>query len=78
MGGLLAAAEGRLMARFKFYLIGSSDAPVLDVEAADLRELNQQMSRSRFVEGHMTEADADGVLQGVLIATGRIQLVMEI
>jgi hypothetical protein len=65
------------MARFKFYLIGSSDAPVLDVEAADLRELNQQMSSCRFIEGHMAEGDVDGVLAGMLIATSRVQLVME-
>jgi len=65
------------MARFKFYLIGSCDAPVLDVEAADLRELHRQMSCDRFIEGHTTQADADGVLPGVLIATSRIQLVME-
>jgi len=65
------------MARFKFYLIGSSDAPVLDVEAADLRELNETISRNRFIEGHMTEPDGDGVLHGVLIATCRIQLIME-
>jgi hypothetical protein len=66
------------MARFKFYLIGSCDAPVLDVAVADLHELNAQMSCNRFVEGHMTEVDADGVLQGVLIATSRVQLVMDV
>jgi len=66
------------MARFKFYLIGSADAPVLDVEATDLRELNRQISGNRFIEGHVAEGDADGVLAGVLIATSRIQFVMEI
>jgi hypothetical protein len=65
------------MARFKFYLIGSSDAPVLDVEAADLRALNHQMSSCRFIEGHMAEADTNGVLAGILIATSRVQLVMD-
>lgn len=66
------------MARFKFYLIGSCDSPVLDVAVSDLAELNRQMSCSRFVEGHMVEADLDGVLRGVLIATSRIQLVMDV
>ena len=65
------------MARFKFYLIGSSDAPVLDVEAHDLTALNDAMSRNRFIEGRMAEPDAHGVMLGVLIPTTRIQLVME-
>ena len=65
------------MARFKFYLIGSSDAPVLDVEASDLRALNEQVSRNRFIEGHMSQPDGDGVLAGVLVSTSRIQFVME-
>lgn len=65
------------MARFKFFLIGSSQTPVLDVDAADLRELNDIVSRNRFIEGHIAERDEDGVFGGMLIATGRIQLVME-
>ena len=65
------------MARFKFYLIGSCDAPVLDVDAVDLHDLHRQMSCDRFVAGHMVEPDGDGVCAGVLVATGRIQLVME-
>lgn len=77
MERLLATSEGCVVARFKFYLIGSSDAPVLDVEATDLRELNRQISGCRFIEGYMAEGDADGILAGVLVATSRIQLVME-
>jgi hypothetical protein len=65
------------MARFKFYLIGSSDAPVLDVDASDLRDLKQEMSVARFIEGHMTDADEDGIFPGVLIPTARVQFVME-
>ncbi|MBB4096971.1 hypothetical protein [Sphingomonas kyeonggiensis] len=66
------------MARFKFFLIGSTDAPVLDVEAIDLAELHALMSRERFIAGHMADPDTDGIFSGVLVPISRVQFVMEI
>ncbi|HEX8300384.1 MAG TPA: hypothetical protein VF617_01930 [Sphingomonas sp.] len=50
---------------------------VLEIAAGTIGELNEIVSRQRFVEGRMTEPDDDGVLAGVLIATARIQCVIE-
>ena len=65
------------MATFCFHLVGTSQPVTLDVAANSISDLNEIISRQRFVEGRMTEADGDGVLLGMLIATGRIQYVIE-
>jgi hypothetical protein len=76
--GLLAAAEGRVMGCFRFHMIGSVERIELEIAATDIGELNEIISRQRFVEGRMTQPDGDGVLTSVLIATSRIQCVVEI
>jgi hypothetical protein len=75
--GILAAQEGGLMARFKFFLVGTTEAPVLEVEADTLRELGEMATRHRFVEGRMIEINGEGAAVGVLIPTSRIQLIAE-
>ena len=77
MEGVLAEAKGRVMATFRFHLIGTAQPLVLDVAASDISDLNEIVSRQRFVEGRLTEADGDGVLLGMLVATSRIQIVCE-
>jgi hypothetical protein len=75
MEGVLAEAEGRLMV-FRLHLIGA--APLeLEIDASGIRELSEIISRQRFVEGRLTQPDGDGVLAGALIATSRIQCVIE-
>ena len=63
------------MATFRFHLIGAQPV-VLEVVADTISELNEIVSRQRFLEGHMTDPDGDGVLAGVLIATSRIQCIV--
>jgi hypothetical protein len=75
--GLLAAAEVGVMRTYKFFMIGTTEAPVLEVDAADLVELGEMAMRSRFVVGRMVEINGDGASCGVLIPTSRIQLVAE-
>lgn len=65
------------MGLFRFHLIGPAQPVELEVAARDIRELNALISCQRFVEGRLTEPDGDGVLAGMLIATSRIQCVME-
>ena len=65
------------MATFRFHLIGPAQPILLDVAASSIGELNEIITRQRFVEGRATEPDGDGVLVGVLIATSRIQCVAE-
>ena len=64
------------MARFKFYMSGSAQPLVLEVGPRDISELHDAMARSRFVQGEIVETE-DGTTPGVLIATSRIQLVMD-
>lgn len=64
------------MARFKFYMVGTSDTPALELPFANVRELNEVITRSRFIKGHM-QVSEDGERCGVLVPTARIQLVME-
>ncbi len=65
------------MATFRFHLVGPTLPILLDVAASSISELNEIITRQRFVEGRMADPDTDGVLAGVLIATSRIQIVCE-
>ena len=65
------------MARFKFCLIGSSQAPVLELPMADVSELHDALSVSKYVEGRMVEIDGQATCCPVLIPTNRILMVME-
>ncbi len=65
------------MGTFRFHLIGSSTPIELEIAAGTIGDLNEIVSRQRFVEGRLTQPDGDGFLAGVLIATSRIQCVTE-
>lgn len=65
------------MARFKLFLIGNATPIDLDLPVSGVTELNELASRTRFLEGHMTAPDGEGVCAGVLVPTCRIQLVVE-
>ena len=62
---------------FRFHLIGNSLPVELEVDALTIGDLNQIVGRQRFVEGGLVQPDGDGVLLGMLIATSRIQCVVE-
>lgn len=64
------------MSTFRFHLIGAQPV-LLEVAARDIGELGSMLSRQRFVKGRLTEPDGDGVLAGMLLATSRIQCVIE-
>jgi hypothetical protein len=49
----------------------------VDLPYADLDDLVVEASRAKFLAGHMTEPDEDGVCRRVMIATCRIQCVIE-
>jgi hypothetical protein len=66
------------MATFRFHLIGSHQPIELEVSAVTISDLNEMISRQRFLEGRLTEPTEDGVLLGALVATARIQCVMEL
>lgn len=65
------------MGVFRFLLIGPAQPVEFEVAARDIGELNALLSCQRFVEGRLIGPDGDGVLAGMLIATSRIQCVVE-
>lgn len=65
------------MGTFRFHLIGASAPIELEVAASTIGDLDEMVSCRRFVEGRLVEADGDGVLLGMLIATSRIECVVE-
>ena len=69
--------EGRVMARFRIFLVGSSQPLDIDLPANDAAELKVIASRSRFLDGRMAEADQDCVCPDVLIPTCRLQMIIE-
>ena len=65
------------MARFKLFIVGTTEAPVVEVPASNLLELNDLATRNRFIEGHMVEINGGGASCGVSIPVCRIQLIAE-
>lgn len=65
------------MGVFRFHLVGGQPFD-LEVAAETISELNEIVSRQRFIEGRHAQWDGDGVLAGVLIATSRIQCIVEV
>lgn len=48
------------------------------MNARSIAELGEIITTERFIVGKRAEADEDGVLPGMLIATARIQCVVEV
>lgn len=65
------------MARFKFFLIGSAQAPVLDVDASDLGELSEDLGHTRFLLARTSEVDGVPYSCQVLVPVSRIQMITE-
>lgn len=65
------------MGTFRFHLIGAQPVE-LEIAAGSIGELCEIITRQRFVEGKLTQPDGDGVLAGMLLATSRIQCVVEV
>ena len=65
------------MGVFRFHLIGGHPVNV-EVDARSIAELGEIITTERFIIGTRIEPDEDGVLPGVLMATSRIQCVVEV
>jgi hypothetical protein len=65
------------MAIYQVYLMGQSHPLTLDLPYRDLGEVVAEASRAKFLAGHMPVADDCGVCRAVMVATGRIQCVIE-
>lgn len=79
MEGLLAAREsGRVMGSYRVCMMGQNVPMDVDLPYADLEALMIDASRQRFILGHMTRPDSEGICPPVMIATSRIQCVIVI
>ena len=66
------------MAAFRICLMGQNQPLDVDLALRDLEELAVEASRAKFLIGHMTKPDEDGVCRGVMIAASRIQCAIEV
>lgn len=66
-----------MMATFHVHLMGQPQPLTLDLPCTDIDDLAEQSSRAKFLAGHMTEADEEGVCRRIMIATSRIQTAIE-
>lgn len=66
------------MGVFRFHLIGAGKHVDLEVAASTIGDLHKEMTCNRFVEGSLVEPDGDGALLGMLIATSRIECVVDL
>ena len=62
---------------FRFCLMGSSLQALVDVPVASIGDLHALLDSARFITGHLRDADEHGVQAGVLIASSRVQMVIE-
>lgn len=65
------------MASYLIHLMGQREPARIDLPFDDVDELAAEASRAKFLIGHMTNADEDGVRRRVMIATCRIECAVE-
>ena len=65
------------MAMFQVHLMGQHHPITHDLPARNIDDLVEQTGGTRFLVGHLVDADEEGVCRRVMIATGRIQCAVE-
>lgn len=65
------------MASYLVHLMGQREPARIDLPFDDVTDLAAEASRAKFLIGHMTNADEDGVCRRVMISTYRIECVVE-
>ena len=65
------------MATFSIHLIGQHQPITVDLTCRNIDELADQAGSARYLLGYMTAADEEGVCRRVMIATSRIQCVID-
>lgn len=66
------------MASFAIHMMGQSVPITIDLDCHSVDELVELVAQSRFLVGHLENADEEGVCRRVMIATNRIQCVIEV
>ena len=65
------------MARFKLYLAGNGEPLDVELPVANVLELCALLSAARFIDGHFSEPDGDGVCRALLVPSSRVHLIVE-
>jgi hypothetical protein len=65
------------MAAYVVHLMGQRAPAHIDLPFSDVEELAAEASRAKFLIGHMSNADHNGVCRRVMISTYRIECVVE-
>jgi hypothetical protein len=65
------------MASYRICLVGQHQPLDVDLPFDGIDDLASEATRAKFIVGHMTEPDEQGVCRRVMIASGRIQCVIE-
>ena len=66
------------MGRFRFFLMGSSQSPTVEMSAVDLSQLGEIAKYSRFLEGQIVDCLDEEDACPVLIPVSRIQMITEV
>lgn len=65
------------MATFTIHLMGQATPITIDLPIGSVDQLAEEASTTRFLVGHLSEPDEEGVCRRVMIATSRIQCAIE-
>lgn len=65
------------MATFTIHLMGQATPITLDLPLANVDQLAEEASTTRFLIGHLADGDEEGVCRRVMVATSRIQCAVE-
>jgi hypothetical protein len=64
------------MASYLVHMIGQRQPINLDLPFSDIEDLMAEASYAKFLVGHLTAADENGIFQRVMISTYRIECVV--
>ena len=65
------------MAAYLVYMMGQHQPIDLDLPFSDIEDLMTEASHVKFLVGHMSNADHNGVCRRVMVSTYRIECVVE-
>lgn len=66
------------MARFRVFLIGAGQAPLVDLPVDDISALGDVIGQSRFIAGDLVDWHEPECGCRVLIPTSRIQMIADV
>ncbi len=74
----MAAKEGSCeVVTFIVHMMGQSKPITIDLPLNDMDALAAEAAHARYLVGHLSDADEEGVCRRVMIATCRIQVAVE-